>query len=47
MIVRTSTQTPDPRLSKREARFLDDLLIAGAALGITVATFVVVAVIGV
>lgn len=47
MIVRTSTETPDPRLSKREARFLDDLVIAGAALAIALATFAVVLVIGV
>ena len=47
MIVRTSTQTPESQLSKREARFLDDLLIAGAALAIAVATFVVVALIGI
>lgn len=46
MVIRTPADTSGSRVSKREGRFLDDLLIAGAALGVTAATFIVVAMIG-
>lgn len=36
-----------PRLSRREARFIDDLMIAAAALAIAGVTWLVVAAIGV